>query len=274
MEPPSRWGSCKPGGLWCSEEGVRTPSWGVRLGDSVRGAASQPCVAPALGPQWLRGEESACNAGDSGLGLGYSLEEGMTPDSSVFAWRSPWSGEPGGLQSVGSQRVLPTATEATPEQLQSSRRRRERRRRERRRGSAHSAHARGAQPASWVRPCPAHRLHTHFAPCLCPEPPSTMALGGARLGLPGGHALGRGGSWAEGLRGAEGQGRPPGPHPPPGPAGAPRSPCEPQFPMAEHQDAPSRWNNGACVSWAKYRAAAAMLAAKTPRSLGGWASRL
>ena len=55
-------------------------------------------VAPALGPQWLRGEESACNAGDPGStpGLGYSLEEGMTPDSSVFAWRSPWSGEPGG----------------------------------------------------------------------------------------------------------------------------------------------------------------------------------
>ena len=64
------------------------------------------------------------------------------------------------------------ATETTPEQLQSLRRRRERRR-----GSAPFAHVHGAQPAFWVRPCPAYRLHTHFAPCLCPKPPSTMALG-------------------------------------------------------------------------------------------------
>ena len=33
------------------------------------------------------------------------LEEGMTTHSSVLAWRIPWTEEPGGLQSVGSQRV-------------------------------------------------------------------------------------------------------------------------------------------------------------------------
>ena len=33
------------------------------------------------------------------------LEEGMTPDSSILAWRIPWTEEPGGLQSVGSQRA-------------------------------------------------------------------------------------------------------------------------------------------------------------------------
>ena len=33
------------------------------------------------------------------------LEEGMATDSSIFAWRIPWTEEPGGLQSLGSQRV-------------------------------------------------------------------------------------------------------------------------------------------------------------------------
>ena len=33
------------------------------------------------------------------------LEEEMTTHSSILAWRIPWSEEPGGLQSVGSQRV-------------------------------------------------------------------------------------------------------------------------------------------------------------------------
>ena len=33
------------------------------------------------------------------------LEEGMTTQSSTLAWRIPWTEEPGGLQSIGSQRV-------------------------------------------------------------------------------------------------------------------------------------------------------------------------
>ena len=33
------------------------------------------------------------------------LEGGMAAHSSIPAWRIPWSGEPGGLQSMGSQRV-------------------------------------------------------------------------------------------------------------------------------------------------------------------------
>ena len=38
-------------------------------------------------------------------------EEGMAIHSSVLAWRIPWTEEPGGLQSMGSQRV--DTTEAT-----------------------------------------------------------------------------------------------------------------------------------------------------------------
>ena len=56
------------------------------------------------------------NAGDVrnlGLipGLGGSLEEEIATHSSILAWRVPWTEEPGGLQSLGSQRV--DTTEAT-----------------------------------------------------------------------------------------------------------------------------------------------------------------
>ena len=33
------------------------------------------------------------------------LEEGMATHSRILAWRTPWIKEPGGLQSMGSQRV-------------------------------------------------------------------------------------------------------------------------------------------------------------------------
>ena len=50
------------------------------------------------------------NAGDvkeEGLILGGEkpLEEGMATHSSMLAWTVPWTQEPGGLQSMGSQRV-------------------------------------------------------------------------------------------------------------------------------------------------------------------------
>ena len=38
------------------------------------------------------------------------LEEGMTTHSSILAWRIPWTEEPGGVQSMGSQRVRLTYT--------------------------------------------------------------------------------------------------------------------------------------------------------------------
>ena len=34
-----------------------------------------------------------------------SLEKGRSTHSSILAWRIPWTEEPGGLQSMGSQRV-------------------------------------------------------------------------------------------------------------------------------------------------------------------------
>ena len=39
------------------------------------------------------------------LGREDPLEEGMATHSSILAWRIPWTEEPGGLQSMRSQRV-------------------------------------------------------------------------------------------------------------------------------------------------------------------------
>ena len=39
------------------------------------------------------------------LGWKDALEKGMPTHSSILAWRIPWTEEPGGLQSMGSQRV-------------------------------------------------------------------------------------------------------------------------------------------------------------------------
>ena len=37
--------------------------------------------------------------------VGNPLEEGMATHSSILAWRIPWTEQPGGLHSRGSQRV-------------------------------------------------------------------------------------------------------------------------------------------------------------------------
>ena len=62
-------------------------------------------------PQLLSGKESVCNAGSiqetriRSLGQEDPLEKEMAAHSSILAWRIPWTEEPGGLQSLGSQRA-------------------------------------------------------------------------------------------------------------------------------------------------------------------------
>ena len=53
------------------------------------------------------GKESACSAQDLIWSLGQEdpLEKGMATHFSISAWRIPWTEEPGGLQSIRSQRV-------------------------------------------------------------------------------------------------------------------------------------------------------------------------
>ena len=58
-------------------------------------------------PDSSDGKASAYNAGDMGSipGSGRSLEKETATHSSIHAWKIPWTEEPGGLQSMGSQRV-------------------------------------------------------------------------------------------------------------------------------------------------------------------------
>ena len=49
---------------------------------------------PAMQETWVRS-----------LSWDEPLEKGMATHSSILAWRIPWTEEPGGLQSTGSQRV-------------------------------------------------------------------------------------------------------------------------------------------------------------------------
>ena len=48
-----------------------------------------------------------CQCRDAGSipGLGRSLEKEMATHPSILAWEIPWTEEPGGLQSIGSQSV-------------------------------------------------------------------------------------------------------------------------------------------------------------------------
>ena len=47
------------------------------------------------------------------LGWEDPLEEGIATHFSILAWRIPWTEEPGGLQSLGLQRVGRDSTEVT-----------------------------------------------------------------------------------------------------------------------------------------------------------------
>ena len=78
-------------------------SKGIKKEGDAHGGASQMALAVKNLP---------ANAGDTrdgglipSLGQQDPLEKGMTIHFSNLAWRIPWTGEPGGLQSIGSQRV-------------------------------------------------------------------------------------------------------------------------------------------------------------------------
>ena len=57
--------------------------------------------------RWLRGKGSACQHRRCGFNpwvRKIPLEKEMATHSSILAWRIPWTEEPGGLQSMGSQK--------------------------------------------------------------------------------------------------------------------------------------------------------------------------
>ena len=58
-----------------------------------------------MGSQTIKNLPARQDTWDQSVDQDDPLEEGMATHSSVLAWRTPWTEEPGGLQSMGSQRV-------------------------------------------------------------------------------------------------------------------------------------------------------------------------
>ena len=58
-------------------------------------------------PWWLsvKNQPATWETWVQSLGWEEPLEKEVATHSSVFAWRIPWTEEPGGLQTMGSQRV-------------------------------------------------------------------------------------------------------------------------------------------------------------------------
>ena len=59
----------------------------------------------SLVAQLVKNLPAMCETWVRSLGREDPLEEGMATHSSILAWRIPWTEEPGGLQSMRSQRV-------------------------------------------------------------------------------------------------------------------------------------------------------------------------
>ena len=79
-----------PGSGRSAGEGIGYPlqySWASLVAQLVKNS-------PAMRENWVRS-----------LGWEDPLEKGKATHSSILAWRIPWTEEPGGLQSMGSQRV-------------------------------------------------------------------------------------------------------------------------------------------------------------------------
>ena len=70
------------------------PQCTVKITQRINGCQGQPCALPAVQETQVRS-----------LGWEDLLEEGMATHASILAQRIPWIEEPGGLQSIGLQRV-------------------------------------------------------------------------------------------------------------------------------------------------------------------------
>ena len=64
---------------------------------------TEPGGSPSLEAQMVKNRPAMCETQIQSLGWEDPLEKGMATHSSILAWRFPWTEEPGGLQSMGSQ---------------------------------------------------------------------------------------------------------------------------------------------------------------------------
>ena len=97
---PSRWGPEAGAGR---DQGAGR---GLGLPDTASFLhGSQEDTGPSLVAQTVKHLPAMQETRAQSLGREELLEREMAPHSSILAWRMPWTEEPGGLQSMGSQRV-------------------------------------------------------------------------------------------------------------------------------------------------------------------------
>ena len=96
----------KPGSLGASEEaGYLCPlATSVHIPPAHKRHTPHPSRA-SLVAQMVKNLCAMQETQVHSLGAEDPLEKGMTAHSNVLAWRIPWTEEPCGLQSMGSQRV-------------------------------------------------------------------------------------------------------------------------------------------------------------------------
>ena len=77
-----------------------------RIKDQLQNASTQKGhIWASLVAQMVKNRPAMQETWVQSLGQEDPLEEEMATHSSIPAWRIPWTEEPGGLQSMGSQRV-------------------------------------------------------------------------------------------------------------------------------------------------------------------------
>ena len=80
--------------VWCDQRGSYMESYVIFLPCRVFLVTHTVRNLPPVGETWVWS-----------LSQEDPLEKGMAVHSSILAWRIPWIEEPGGLQSMGSQRI-------------------------------------------------------------------------------------------------------------------------------------------------------------------------
>ena len=78
--------------------------WAAVHGVAESDMTEQLSMVRRLGLLWLRIHPPVQGTQVLSLGQEDALEKGMATHSSILAWRIPWTEEPGGLQSMGSQK--------------------------------------------------------------------------------------------------------------------------------------------------------------------------
>ena len=83
----------------------REEGGGFRMGNTCIFAPSQSKDRTSLVVQTIKSLPAMQETWVLSLGQEDPLEKGMATYSSILVWRIPWTEEPGGLQSMGSQRI-------------------------------------------------------------------------------------------------------------------------------------------------------------------------